>query len=169
MVAAQPAMWSEMKSALRNVSPLPFDNLLPVVFMHVMNIWRYGATAGCVRRRCEAVRPGEPTAAAAYSNEKRASVDEQTPRLLFPSRRRRRRRLGEKLLQRPEFACRPTRRSHTHAHAACLSPTLNSLIIHPRVNVLNALYSLRSLDQSINPTLAIQGHDLRGSTNERPV
>lgn len=64
---------------------------------------------------------------------------------------------------------RPTRRLYTHAHAACLSPTLNSLIIHPRVNVLNALYSLRSLDQSINPTLAIQGRDLRGSTNERPV
>lgn len=59
--------------------------------------------------------------------------------------------------------------AQARAHAACLSPTLNSLIIHPRVNVLNALYSLRSLDQSINPTLTIQGRDLTGSTNERPV
>lgn len=63
--------------------PLPFDNLLPVVFMHVMNIWRYGATPGCVRRRCEAVQPGGLTAAAAYSNENQASVDKQTPQFLF--------------------------------------------------------------------------------------
>lgn len=158
-----------MKSDRWNISPLPFDNLLPVVFMHVRNI--FGATErrqvvsdGDAKRFSPADSPLQPLI---QMRIKRASTNRLRSSCFDPEDK-------DAPVLAKNFATtgvcmRPTRRLYTHAHAACLSPTLNSLIIHPRVNVLNALYSLRSLDQSINPTLAIQGRDLRGSTNERPV
>ncbi len=55
-------------------------------------------------------------------------------------------------------------RQHVNVH---LSASQNSVFIYPRF--MCCIYSLRSVDQSMNVTLAIQSCDLGGSTNERVV